>query len=179
MPRRSLSLKNRNTSKSASEQSPQPEEEYAAVAGLLRTIQKPLSTIGRIFSDTDNPYTQSSSSASSHPASTPRQTPNPHNPHFPSTQSSQRTEEFPGASSEVMTEKNRTQTTQQQLSAEDAAARQASAETEEARVIQRQEHSVVVETLAGMFPQLDRDVIDDVVRVKQGRYVPYYLCIQK
>lgn len=24
-------------------------------------------------------------------------------------------------------------------------------------------------TLAGMFPDLDRDVIDDVVRVKQGR----------
>ncbi len=24
-------------------------------------------------------------------------------------------------------------------------------------------------TLAGMFPDLDKDVIDDVVRVKQGR----------
>jgi len=24
-------------------------------------------------------------------------------------------------------------------------------------------------TLAGMFPDLDRDIIDDVVRVKQGR----------
>jgi hypothetical protein len=28
---------------------------------------------------------------------------------------------------------------------------------------------VVVETLQGMFPQLDRDVIDDVVRLKEGR----------
>jgi hypothetical protein len=27
----------------------------------------------------------------------------------------------------------------------------------------------VVETLQGMFPQLDRDVIDDVVRLKEGR----------
>ena len=55
------------------------------------------------------------------------------------------------------------------MSAEDAAARQASAEAEEARKIQRQEHQVVVETLAGMFPDLDRDVIDDVVRLKEGR----------
>ncbi|GME24466.1 Vacuolar sorting protein 9 [Neofusicoccum parvum] len=57
----------------------------------------------------------------------------------------------------------------QAFSAEDAAARQASAEAEEARRIQRQEHRVVVETLAGMFPDLDRDVIDDVVRMKEGR----------
>jgi hypothetical protein len=57
------------------------------------------------------------------------------------------------------------------MSAEDAAARQASAETEQARRIQMQEHKVVVETLQGMFPQLDRDVIDDVVRLKEGRYV--------
>lgn len=26
-------------------------------------------------------------------------------------------------------------------------------------------------TLAGMFPDLDKDLIDDVVRVKEGRYV--------
>jgi hypothetical protein len=57
----------------------------------------------------------------------------------------------------------------QRLTAEDVAARQASAEAEEARRIQRQEHKVVVETLTGMFPQLDRDVIDDVVRQKEGR----------
>jgi len=57
----------------------------------------------------------------------------------------------------------------ERLSAEDAAARQASAEVEEARRIQRQEHRVVVETLAGMFPDLDREVIDDVVRLKEGR----------
>jgi hypothetical protein len=57
----------------------------------------------------------------------------------------------------------------QRVSAEDAAARQASAEAEEARRIQQQEHRVVVETLAGMFPGLDREVIDDVVRLKEGR----------
>ena len=29
------------------------------------------------------------------------------------------------------------------------------------------QHSI--RTLAGMFPDLDKDIIDDVVRVKQGR----------
>ena len=55
------------------------------------------------------------------------------------------------------------------LSAEEAAARQASAEAAEAQKLQRAEHANVVETLAGMFPDLDRDVIDDVVRMKEGR----------
>ncbi|PVI00912.1 hypothetical protein DM02DRAFT_592096 [Periconia macrospinosa] len=134
-PRRSTSLRNGKP-----EGDQQPEEENAAVAGLLRTIQRPLSTIGRIFSDND---THASSSSTPSPAgisasgNTPRITPQP----------SRRSSEY----------------------AKDAAARQASAEAEEARRIQRQEHAVVVETLAGMFPQLDRDVIDDVVRMKEGR----------
>jgi hypothetical protein len=53
--------------------------------------------------------------------------------------------------------------------AQDAAARQASAEDAEARRIQRAEHDTVVETLSNMFPNLDRDVIDDVVKMKEGR----------
>lgn len=57
------------------------------------------------------------------------------------------------------------------LDAQDAAARQASAEDAQARRIQRAEHNNVVETLANMFPNLDRDVIDDVVRMKEGRSV--------
>lgn len=57
----------------------------------------------------------------------------------------------------------------QQYDAQEAAARQASAEAAEARRIQRAEHRTVVETLCGMFPNLDREVIDDVVRQKQGR----------
>jgi hypothetical protein len=55
------------------------------------------------------------------------------------------------------------------LDAQDAAARQASAEDAEARRIQRAEHNNVVETLSNMFPNLDRDVIDDVVKIKEGR----------
>ncbi|KAL1628816.1 hypothetical protein SLS54_001505 [Diplodia seriata] len=129
------------------------EEENAAVAGLLRTIQRPLSTIGRIFSD-DNMSEKPSSSqpvSTPQPGNTPRLTPD-----HRSSEDARRTE-------------RRNIEQRQAFSAEDAAARQASAEAEEARRIQRQEHRVVVETLAGMFPDLDRDVIDDVVRMKEGR----------
>jgi hypothetical protein len=55
------------------------------------------------------------------------------------------------------------------MTAEDAAARQASAEAAEAHRIQRAEHANVVETLAGMFPDLDREIISDVVTQKDGR----------
>jgi hypothetical protein len=130
-----------------------PDEENAAVAGLLRTIQRPLSTIGRIFSDTDT--SSSGPAATPQTGNSPRPTPQP--PARPSS-------EFPGQS-----EKQREDPQRQRMSAEDAAARQASAESEQARRIQEKEHRVVVETLQGMFPQLDRDVIDDVVRLKEGR----------
>lgn len=170
-PRRSTSTR---TSKNESDP---PEEENAAVAGLLRTIQRPLSTIGRIFSDNDTTSSASGPASTPQPGSTPRLTPQP--PNMPPRGSS----DYPGnAPHEQYSEKQRRsadeERVRQRLSAEDAAARQASAEAEEARRIQRQEHSVVVETLAGMFPQLDRDVIDDVVRLKEGRYVnPILLCI--
>jgi hypothetical protein len=163
-PRRSTSTR---TSKNDSDP---PEEENAAVAGLLRTIQRPLSTIGRIFSDNDVTTSSSGPASTPQPGNTPRLTPQPPQP--PPRGST----DYPGnAPPEHFNEKQRRSAEEQRyrerLSAEDAAARQASAEAEEARRIQRQEHSVVVETLAGMFPQLDRDVIDDVVRMKEGRYV--------
>jgi hypothetical protein len=159
-PRRSASLKDRQT------ETDPPEEENAAVAGLLRTIQRPLSTIGRIFSDTDTTHTNTG------PADTPAKgnTPRPTQPS---------SSEFPGQNSHNekvarASHEEQQQQRQQRHSAEDAAARQASAEAEQARRIQAQEHKVVVETLQGMFPQLDRDVIDDVVRLKEGRYVHSY-----
>jgi hypothetical protein len=156
-PRRSTSLRNSSGNKTEADV---PEEENAAVAGLLRTIQKPLSTIGRIFSDND----VVSNPSSSQPGPTPRLTPQP--PPAPGRRSSDYAD-----SNEKQRRSGEQERHRQRLSAEDAAARQASAEAEEARKIQRQEHVVVVETLAGMFPQLDRDVIDDVVREKEGRYV--------
>ncbi|OCL05973.1 hypothetical protein AOQ84DRAFT_297893 [Glonium stellatum] len=161
-PRRSTSLKQEG-SKSASESSPDGEEN-AAVAGLLRTIQKPLSTIGRIFSDSD---TSASSSQAGHPVSTPQPGNTPRV--SPAPPLARRSSDNPRNSNEKERRGIDQQKAIQRVSAEDAAARQASAEAEEARRIQRQEHRVVVETLAGMFPGLDRDIIDDVVRLKEGR----------
>ncbi|KAF1846416.1 uncharacterized protein K460DRAFT_377629 [Cucurbitaria berberidis CBS 394.84] len=152
--RRSTSVKGRKT------ETDPPEEENAAVAGLLRTIQRPLSTIGRIFSDTDT-----STTTTSGPATTPQQgnTPRPSSDFPGQTATSQMNEKQQRPSHEE--ERH----TKHKLSADEAAARQAAAEAKQARRIQQQEHKVVVETLAGMFPQLDRDVIDDVVRQKEGR----------
>ncbi|KAF3766825.1 hypothetical protein M406DRAFT_337748 [Cryphonectria parasitica EP155] len=118
-------------------------DEKAAITGLLRSIQKPLSTIGRMFSDDGDAPAQSSSSARS-----PSHTPNPP----PGGDSSRRSASAHG-----------------RYSAEEAAARQASAEVAEAQRINRAEHANIVETLAGMFPDLDKEIISDVVYQKEGR----------
>lgn len=115
------------------------------VGGILRTIGKPLSTIGRFLSDPD--VTQSASSSS-----------NTSNRRPP-----------PSALSSGETQPNGEKRQVREYDAQEAAARQASAEAAEARRIQRAEHKTIVETLCGMFPNLDREVIDDVVRQKQGR----------
>ncbi|KAK3939489.1 hypothetical protein QBC46DRAFT_387679 [Diplogelasinospora grovesii] len=118
-------------------------DEKAAITGLLRTIQKPLSTIGRIFSEEPS---GSSSSAAGPSVASPARTPQP---------------EAAAGGGDLRT--------RQRLSAEEAAARQASAEVAEAQILHRAEHANVVETLAGMFPDLDRDIISDVVYQKEGR----------
>lgn len=116
-------------------------EKEAAISGLLRSIQRPLSHIGRMF--TEEP--------------TPVQGPSRSNPvHTP----------LPRQSEE---QQQQQQKVRQHLSAEEAAARQASAEVAEAQRLHRAEHTNVVETLAGMFPDLDRDIISDVVYQKEGR----------
>ncbi|VUC27094.1 unnamed protein product [Clonostachys rosea] len=111
-----------------------------AMGGLLKTIQNPLSTIGRIFSDDGG---QSSAPSPPVPPATPRP------PH-------------PGSTAQRPSSRHA-------LSAEEAAARQASAEAAEAQRLHRAEHANVVETLSGMFPDLDREIISDVVHQKQGR----------
>ncbi|GAD95680.1 guanine nucleotide exchange factor Vps9, putative [Paecilomyces variotii No. 5] len=128
------------------------DEESAPVAGLLRTIQKPLSTIGRIFTE----ETGLSQPTSPRPGTSPRLSPAVYQP----------------PRSSIEGERPRTSAPRQppvSFDAQEAAARQASAEVAEARRIQRAEHNDVVETLSGMFPNLDKDVIDDVVRMKEGR----------
>ncbi|KAF1734949.1 Vacuolar protein sorting-associated protein 9a [Beauveria bassiana] len=138
--------------------------EGAAISGLLRTIQRPLTTIGRMFSD------EPASSPSSGTSST-----RPHSSNVPP-RSSQDGGSLPRRSAEQVRASARPQQQEQLqqpapriLSAEEAAARQASAETAEAQRLQRAEHANVVETLAGMFPDLDKDVISDVVYEKEGR----------
>jgi hypothetical protein len=162
-PRRSTSLKNTKT-----EVPSPPEEENAAVAGLLRTIQRPLSSIGRIFSDNDTSHP-----TTPQPGNTPRLSPAPPGPPRRSSDYGQPTSQMNEKGQRMSADEERQR---QRLSANEAATRQASAEAEEARRIQRQEHQVIVETLQGMFPALDREIIDDVVTAKEGRYVsPYFL----
>ncbi|KAL4896713.1 hypothetical protein BDV59DRAFT_171301 [Aspergillus ambiguus] len=140
---------------------PSSDEDSAPVAGLLRTIQKPLTTIGRIFSDEpDSPEERPAQRPTPAPGASPRLTPNVYQP--PRNSGEERRS----------TDRSRNNTPPQvarAMDVQDAAARQASAEDAEARRIQRVEHNSVVETLSNMFPNLDRDVIDDVVKMKEGR----------
>ncbi|RVD83886.1 uncharacterized protein DFL_005658 [Arthrobotrys flagrans] len=158
------------------------DEEKAAVAGLLRTIQKPLSTIGRIFGDdSSSQQSQQESTRQLHPVTvdagpvstplpgnTPRTSPRPNSREGSQQQQQQGQDQnqnppptngFPGAR----------YLQPEALEAAESAARQASAETAEAVRIQRAEHENVVGILSAMFPDLDKDIIDDVVRLKDGR----------
>ena len=112
-------------------------EEGAAVSGLLRTIQRPLSSIGRIFSEDlmspSYPGNVRAQEASSHPPETPRRL-------SPAVfQPPRKSGEDQRSSGENRLGQN------SRLSAEDAAARQASAEAAEAQRIHRAEHKDVVE----------------------------------
>ena len=118
-------------------------DEKAAVTGLLRTIQRPLSSIGRIFSE-DSTLQQQPAKARSQPPATPqpgvasRLSPAVFQPPRSSDEGRQSNEEYSRMPSTEHNELNR-------RNAEDAAARQASAEVAEAQRIQRVEHHNVVE----------------------------------
>ena len=122
-------------------------EETVPISGLLKTIQKPLSTIGRIFTD------DGGQSPSQEPA--------------PASRLSQGLPPPPRGADPGDDDKR--PSSRHALSAEEAAARQASAEAAEAQRLHRAEHTNVVETLSGMFPDLDKEIISDVVHQKQGR----------
>lgn len=113
------------------------------ITGLLKTIQKPLSTIGRMFTEDPGQGPSEEPRLSQGLPPPPRTTAPEDAPQRPSSRHT--------------------------LSAEEAAARQASAETAEAQRVSRAEHANVVETLSGMFPDLDREIISDVVHQKEGR----------
>ena len=134
------------------------DEDTAPVAGILRTIQKPLSTIGRIFSDEPDSPVEPQTQPATTPQPGARLNPNVYQPPRSSSGEERRS-----------SERRSSERPRRVMDAQDAAARQASAEDAEARRIQRAEHTNVVETLSNMFPNLDRDVIDDVVKIKEGR----------
>ena len=109
-----------------------------AVTGLLRTIQRPLSSIGRMFSD-DAPAGQYPGSRGQTEGLPPTPAPAP-------IRLSPSVFQPPRKSNEEVRSPPANQPSHpQQISAEDAAARQASAEAAEAHRIQRIEHKDVVE----------------------------------
>lgn len=153
-PRHSMEGESSAPRKSTSSNEYSGDDEKAAMSGLLRTIQRPLTSIGRIFSE-EVSSSQAGPAKTPLPGNTPRMSPNPALGNLPNQQNA------PAQPHE--------QTARARMTAEDAAARQASAEAAEAHRIQQAEHNNVVETLAGMFPDLDRDIISDVVTQKEGR----------
>jgi hypothetical protein len=128
------------------------DDEKLAVAGLLRSIQRPLTTIGRMF--IDEPTTGNATTAAGGPALTPAPGNTPRG--------------SPSAEDSLLTAVGGRRKREDKLTAAEAAARQASAEVEQARMIQRREHESVVQVLQNMFPDLDKEIIADVVRMKQG-----------
>ena len=116
---------------------PASNEDSAAVTGLLRTIQKPLSTIGRIFSDEGEPQRELAA-APSQQATTPRRSPTALE--SPRNSGEERSAPEGQRSREAIPPQQSTK-----FGAQEAAARQASAEAAEARRIQRAEHDYVVE----------------------------------
>ncbi|TVY26516.1 Vacuolar protein sorting-associated protein, partial [Lachnellula hyalina] len=155
-PRHSMEGESSAPRKSTSSNEYSGDDEKAAISGLLRTIQRPLSSIGRIFSDDGGP-SQAGPARTPLPGNTPRMSPDPR----VVTDPRQGLPQPPGL--------HPNNHIRARMSAEDAAARQASAETAEVHRMQRAEHENVVQTLAGMFPDLDRELISDVVTQKDGR----------
>jgi Rab5 GDP/GTP exchange factor len=129
-------------------------EEKDAVAGLLRTIQRPLSTIGRMFSEEPSSNPQSAQRSPNlaptiPPGRHPVETPIPGNtprlspaPPLPSRNNGETRWQASDMAQVVDLAQKRERV---RLSAEESAARQASAETAEAQRIQRAEHADVVE----------------------------------
>lgn len=126
-PRNSLDTENHLRKKEAVNSG---EEDSAAVTGLLRTIQKPLTTIGRMFSDeSDSQHLE----RQMQPVDTPRGI-TPSRPSAP-----------PPLPDRHETETSASKRLVSSFEAQDAAARQASAEAAEARRISRAEHDDIVE----------------------------------
>lgn len=127
-------------------------EENAAVAGLLRTIQRPLTSIGRFLTESEefprSSTANSSPSRTPQPGALPTRSPAPQRTgvmgaiagsgaRAPSPQPNRAP---PGAAAEAQRESQR-----RHLAEQEAVAKQASAEAAEAHRVQRAEHQTVVE----------------------------------
>jgi len=153
-----------------------PNESSDPVGGLLRTIQKPLSSIGRIFSDDGSTPTLNNNTRS-HGGSLdtdrssigilPSQSQRSGFMHRHKTpQTSVEEHPLPPTQQQPPQQVYVQETGTDFRSQDQGAALQASAEADEAYRIMRAEHSTVVDTLSGMFPDLDVDLISDVVRMQ-------------
>ena len=112
-------------------------DENTAVGGLLRTIHKPLSSLGRIFSE--EPPTLQHPGPTGPPTSPPRLSPTVFQPPRSSSEA-RRSHEEPKGSEASRRQISRPST--------EEAARQASAEAAEAQRVQRNEHNNVVELVS-------------------------------
>ena len=119
-------------------------DDHTAVGGLLRTIQRPLSSLGRIFSDDPSNLQQQEIRAHSGHGfqSNSRQRLSP-----AVFQPPQNSNDMIKPGEEPRADENSRQSRDKHLSADDAAARQASAESAENQRIQRAEHQDVVESV--------------------------------
>ncbi|KAK4547396.1 hypothetical protein LTR36_001052 [Oleoguttula mirabilis] len=131
-PRRNVSQRLSEKSQQSQQSATSDDDDTDAVTGLLRTIQKPLSSIGRMFSDDQSSQSGLRPASTPQPGSTPRGlSPAPKLERRPSGENRPR----PSA------ERQRSQ----QRTAADSAARQADAEAAEAQRVRVREHKVVVE----------------------------------
>ena len=119
-------------------------DDHTAVSGLIRTIQKPLSSLGRMFSDDPSNPQQSGSRAQPGPLFQP-DSPQRLSPAV--FQPPRNSNDVLGPSEELKMIEESNQRCETKLGAEDVAAHQASAESAEAQRIERAEHQNVVESV--------------------------------
>ena len=120
-------------------------DDHDAVAGLLRTIQRPLSNIGRMFSEDVQTHAtpkRRSVAASVPPHPTPRLSPSVLQPPRSSLDQARLEENGRGST------ESRHSPKESMLGSQEAAARQASAETAQAQRIQSAEHGRMVESVS-------------------------------
>ena len=119
-------------------------DDHTAVSGLLRTIQKPLSSLGRMFSDDPSNAQQSGSRAEPGPPFQP-DSPQRLSPAIFQPPRNSNDVIRPSEESKMIEESN--QRCETNIGAEDAAVHQTSAESAEAQRIERAEHQNVVESV--------------------------------